>query len=287
MPLLRPTVAYTLQPSRRLSSLGGILFAQNASLVRCPLNEIPAAEKAELRRQWTTERKAHQVELKTWAGEHENHARERDQWKHEQDVHQSERENWGKVRRDGERRREVERKEFERERERWKQQQEADGLSWRKRQEARRLEEQTMRDAFEAEQVVWRRRQEEEAKHRLEVIRGGQGVYWTELHGDIRCHSYGTRTYTAYLRDLPSDLNWLEVCGSMPPVTIHGRELSKPFKFERTGDAEVIGVWYVDFDEPNCRPYWDKIYDRGCTPGGPRFQVSQSVSTVGYAASIR
>lgn len=94
-------------------------------------------------------------------------------------------------------------------------------------------------DKYVAEQRTWeqeratrRAEREEEEKHRLEVVRRSQGVYWTEPRAE-RCHTYGTRVYTANLRDVPGDLNWLEVCENMPPVTIHGRDISKPSKCER------------------------------------------------------
>ncbi|KAI9000850.1 hypothetical protein BD414DRAFT_472918 [Trametes punicea] len=183
-----------------------VFLAQNFGLVRCPLNDMSAAEKAELRRQWRREVAAHQVEVDIWARERSEHAAETREWNNE-------------------------------------------------------------REAFAREREEWQRQREEEERHRLEVKRRSQGVHWTEPSADAHCHSYGTRTYTAYLRDIPGDLNWLEVCDNMPPVVIHGRELSKPDKCERNGGGDVVGVWYVDFDEPNCRPYWERLYDKGCSAG--------------------
>ena len=163
-----------------LATLGAVLFslflAQNAGLVRCPLDDVPAAKKAELRKLWNFEAQAHEANLALWARERDEHEAEARDWAHE-------REEWVRQR------------------------------------------------------AEWERERMEEERHRLEVKRRSQGVYWTEPAGDHHCHSYGTRTYTAYLRDIPQDLNWLEVCDNMPPVVIHGRELSKPDKCERNVSA--------------------------------------------------
>ncbi|KAI0335638.1 hypothetical protein GY45DRAFT_816711 [Cubamyces sp. BRFM 1775] len=192
-----------------LAAFGAVLFAlflaQNAGLARCPLNDVPAAEKAELRKLWNREAEVHAANLAMWAHERAEHEAETRDWTHE-------REEWAMQR------------------------------------------------------AEWARERAEEERHRLEVRRRSQGVYWTEPAGDHRCHSWGTRTYTAYLKDVPGDLNWLEVCDNMPPVVIHGRELSKPDKCERNGRGEIQGAWYVDFDEPNCKPHWDYMKDLGCAP---------------------
>ncbi|KAI0832778.1 hypothetical protein BC628DRAFT_1348247 [Trametes gibbosa] len=192
-------------------SFFALFLAQNAALVRCPLNDIPAAERTELRRKWHLERDAHEIEIVKWARERGQYEEESHRWALERETHRR-------------------------------------------------------------EQDDWRKEREEEERHRLEVLRRSQGVYWTEPHGDPHCHSYGTRVYSAYLKDIPEYLNFREVCDSMPPVRIHNRDISKPTKCERNNNGEVVGVWYVDFDEPNCRPYWASMSNEGCTPGKTGFQ---------------
>ncbi|KAI0775946.1 hypothetical protein BD413DRAFT_602474 [Trametes elegans] len=132
------------------------------------------------------------------------------------------------------------------------------------------------RDAHRAELAEWQREREEVAAHRREVVRRSQGVYWTEPHADAHCHAWGTRAHYAQLRDVPTDLNWLEVCDNMPPVNIHGHNLSKPDRCERRGNDDILGVWYVDFHEPGCAPYWDSLSDKGCTPGNDGFRRYES-----------
>lgn len=155
-----------------IGAIAIVLFlSQNVGLVRCPFNDVPAAEKAALRREW-------RVESSTWA-------QSRAEFAEEAAAHE--------------------------------------------RASA----------AHRAELEDWRAQREEEARHRLEVQRRSEGVWWTEPRGEARCRAYGTRAYSAYLRDVPAGLNWLEVCYDMPPVVIHGRNVSKPDKCEMNVSAAV------------------------------------------------
>ncbi|KAI0375812.1 hypothetical protein BV20DRAFT_18204 [Pilatotrama ljubarskyi] len=214
-PLLKVSEVRRIGTGRTLlATIGTVLLAlfvaQNAGMVRCPLNDVPAAEKAELRHKWSLERAAHQEEHQTWGKERAEHAAFLAAWEQERDAHSKELEEWAQQR-------------------------------------------------------------EEEARHRLELTRRSQGVYWTEPYGDAHCHSYGTRTYYAYLRDVPADLNWREVCYNMPPVSVHGRNLTdlSKFKCELNGRGEIVGTWYVNFAQPGCTTRWGSFDGMGCTPGKP------------------
>lgn len=235
----RKTGVYTVYGL--LTILVALFLAQNAGLVRCPLNDVSAAEKAELRRQWGVERETHRTESAQWIRERREHTAELRVWEHERVVHREEREDWlaqrkkdeeswrrqqGATRREEERRQQAARDAFERDRREEENQRQAARDAWKEEGEAEERKRQELRDAFERERA-------DEERHRLEVVRRSQGVYWTEPHEDWRCHAYGTRIYTSYLRDIPGDMNWLEVCDNMPPVVIHGREVSKPSKCER------------------------------------------------------
>ncbi|KAI0677380.1 hypothetical protein C8Q78DRAFT_1002525 [Trametes maxima] len=61
----------------------------------------------------------------------------------------------------------------------------------------------------------------------------------------------------------------------MPPIVIHGRNITQPPKCEMR-DGDVVGVWYIDFDEPGCKPYWDSMKDMGCMPSNPGFRRYES-----------
>ncbi|KAI0832596.1 hypothetical protein BC628DRAFT_1414880 [Trametes gibbosa] len=195
--------------------IGAILLvmflAQNVGLMRCPLNDVSAQQKAALRRQWAQEKAE-------WAAEQDAHRADVDTWTRERAEHAEELAGW-----------------------------------------QRDLED-------------WARRRAEEEAHRLELERRSQGVYWTEPLGDPNCHAYGTRTYYSWLRDLPGDLNWREVCFNMPPVVVHGRTFTTPDKCERNGKGETIGTWYVSGGEPACVPRWGDFSDKGCIPGKPGYR---------------
>ncbi|KAH9852159.1 hypothetical protein C2E23DRAFT_886029 [Lenzites betulinus] len=124
------------------------------------------------------------------------------------------------------------------------------------------------RDEHGRELEDWARQRAAEEAHRTELKRRSQGVYWTEPLGDAHCHAYGTRTYYSWLRDLPRDLNWLEVCFNMPPVVIHEHNFTDPDKCERNGRGETVGTWYVS-GEPTCVSRWGEFSDKGCVPGKP------------------
>lgn len=243
--------------------LFALFIAQNAGLVRCPLNDAPAAEKEVIRRQWGHERNAHQAELAQWGREREEHTGELRAWEDERAAHRAEHKHWlseraeeeeawrrkwdawrkqqEQERWEEEKRRQaireafrLEREEEERQRQTARDEFQAEREGWRRQREAEEHQRQAARDEFQTEREGWRRQREEEERHRLEVVRRSQGVYWTEPRGDEHCHSFGTRAYSSYLKDIPGDLNWLEVCNNMPPVVIHGREMSSsPHKCER------------------------------------------------------
>ncbi|OJT08611.1 hypothetical protein TRAPUB_538, partial [Trametes pubescens] len=201
-----------------------LFLAQNLGLVRCPLDDLPAEEKARLRRhwqretaKWTRERGEHAAEVRTWEQQRSAYAREQRAWEQERGAHAVELRQW------------------------------------------------------DQERAARREEHREEEEHRLEAVRRSQGVYWTEpAPGD--CHTYGTRTYSANLKDIPKDLSWSEVCDNMPPVVIHGRNFSKPIKCERNFGGNVVGTWYINFDEPSCKPYWNDFSDLGCNLGHTGFQ---------------
>ncbi|KAH9850754.1 hypothetical protein C2E23DRAFT_834057 [Lenzites betulinus] len=228
---------YTLLLKCIAGILVAVFIAQNAGLVRCPLNDISAEDKAEFRRQWSEEKARLRREWnREWAAHRTEVADARRAWAAEQEAHRIEAAAWT--------------------RERAEHVDEVAGWQRDRDEHGRELED-------------WARQRAEEEAHRTEVKRRSQGVYWTEPLGDAHCHAYGTRTYYSWLRDLPHDLNWLEVCYNMPPVSVHGRTYTAPDKCERNGRGETIGTWYVSGGEPTCVPRWGDFSDKGCVPGKP------------------
>ncbi|KAI0832606.1 hypothetical protein BC628DRAFT_1347478 [Trametes gibbosa] len=264
-----------------------VLLAQNAGLVRCPLNDVSADEKAASRREWAEEKAAFRREWaeekaglrREWEGEWAAHRAEigdaRRRWAAERAAHLAEVE---QVRNRWAAERDAHRDEVEDARRRWGVEQEAHRAevgTWT-RERAEHVDEvagwQRDRDGHARELEDWARQRAEEAAHRLELERRSQGVYWTEPLGDPNCHAYGTRTYYSWLRDLPGDLNWREVCFNMPPVVVHGRTFTTPDKCERNGKGETIGTWYVSGTEPGCTTHWGEISAKECVPGKPGFR---------------
>ncbi|KAI0720297.1 hypothetical protein C8T65DRAFT_634056 [Cerioporus squamosus] len=118
------------------------------------------------------------------------------------------------------------------------------------------------------ERNKWEEERKNEERHRKEVERKRQGVYWTEPVGDAHCKAYDTRVYRATLKDIPPDLNWLEVCSDMPN-TVRGRQFDGPADCQRDDRGDVQGSWLVNWDEPGCIPYWAKIEYQRCAQGKP------------------
>ncbi|PIL37312.1 hypothetical protein GSI_01005 [Ganoderma sinense ZZ0214-1] len=134
-----------------------------------------------------------------------------------------------------------------------------DMRAWQNELEAlHRKRDQWMRDV-EAERTQWAAEHREEELHRKEIERKRQGVHWSAAWGSNSCVAYGTRSYNAYLLDIPAELNWYEVCADMPNK-FHGLWVDKPATCQRDRNG-VWATWFVDFDEPQCVTYWDTLHD--------------------------
>ncbi|RDX53917.1 hypothetical protein OH76DRAFT_1164111 [Lentinus brumalis] len=123
------------------------------------------------------------------------------------------------------------------------------------------------RAQWREERNKWEEERKSEERHRKEVERMRQGSYWTDPIGDAHC-GYSTRVYRATLKDIPPDLNWLEVCSDMPN-TIHDRPVDRPDFCQPNDQGEMQASWLVNWDEPVCVPYWDKLQYKRCAPGKP------------------
>ena len=95
-----------------------------------------------------------------------------------------------------------------------------------------RAQWEAVRESWDEERMKWDDERRAEERHRRMVERRRQGVYWTEPVGDAQCHSYNTRAYRAILKDVPHDLNWLEVCSEMP-IGFRTRVIDRPDGCER------------------------------------------------------
>ncbi|TFK83120.1 hypothetical protein K466DRAFT_529425 [Polyporus arcularius HHB13444] len=66
--------------------------------------------------------------------------------------------------------------------------------------------------------------------------------------------------------DIPGDLNWREVCEDMP-IQIECSRYDRADKCERNEHGNVWATWFVRTNESQCMTYWDRMEDKGCTPG--------------------
>jgi len=57
-------------------------------------------------------------------------------------------------------------------------------------------------------------------------------IYWEKPQGDVHCLGYGTRKYTAKLRNVPFYANGMKICEETE-VSIHGVMLPRPTRCER------------------------------------------------------
>ncbi|KAF9450141.1 hypothetical protein P691DRAFT_495714 [Macrolepiota fuliginosa MF-IS2] len=92
----------------------------------------------------------------------------------------------------------------------------------------------------------------------------GSGLYWDELQGSSHCVAYGTRRYTARLRNVPFWANRTRACMETP-IQINGAIISSPDGCEVTWlFSGVRGHWHVNFRERDCSPAWGNFRDKGC-----------------------
>ncbi|RDX53918.1 hypothetical protein OH76DRAFT_1479680 [Lentinus brumalis] len=240
------------------------VIGQNTGVLPTLVDDVPASEKAALREQWRRENTEHLRDVTQWAREREDHRQELRFWEVERETRVRDRERW-KTEVEAERQDWLTKK--TREREQWKRKVEAERRDWWAKEnsdhEQWRKKVDTERQNWTHEGEEWARRREEEERHRKEVEHRRQGVWWSEPWKNKGCDASGIQAYSAYLFDLPEDLNWLDICMDMP-IQIEGKWFDRPNKCERT-KTHVWATWMVD--EPQCRVYWDRFEYIGCSPG--------------------
>ncbi|KAI0722797.1 hypothetical protein C8Q76DRAFT_720350 [Earliella scabrosa] len=88
-----------------------LFLAQNLGLVTCPMDNVSAAEKRALRRQWKAEKTAHDANVRGWNQERAFHEKEVRGWEQQRAEWREEERQWEERRRDEERhRKEIERR---------------------------------------------------------------------------------------------------------------------------------------------------------------------------------
>ncbi|KAH9943284.1 uncharacterized protein BXZ73DRAFT_97334 [Epithele typhae] len=168
-------------------------------------------------------------------------------WRSEEAAHAADRTKWA-----------IERARWGDERTRW----DAERLEWAHEQEGIARE----RQAWAQEQARW-------AQWRKEVAARRGGAHFTPpWHaGGGTCAAYGTRAYSAYMRDIPADADWYEVCMNTA-YNFHGRWV-EPDQCERGGRGEVWATWFIGFGEPECVTYWGAFREVASAPGKKRYEA--------------
>ncbi|KAF7782209.1 hypothetical protein Agabi119p4_1585 [Agaricus bisporus var. burnettii] len=109
-----------------------------------------------------------------------------------------------------------------------------------------------------------RRRWEQERQKREDEDRERQRrlIKWGPLVSDDEpCVRYGTARYSAPLEYAP--ISWDPYTACMEtPLRIHQKDVL-PTECLHDG-GQMMGIWYIDFDESSCKPWWGETKDDGC-----------------------
>lgn len=167
------------------------------------------------------------------AAERELWKREEGKWKREEEKMRVDKELW--------------------ERERDKLEQEREGMRG-DREERGRLERE--RERMKRERDLWERAREDRVPH---------GAFWDAVSPALECLEYAKREYWATLKNIPEGWSAVDACTNLP-VEIHGVTIRRPYRCALVdGSSDIRGYWMVDWDQPDCRPWWYNYQDAGCT----------------------
>jgi len=137
-------------------------------------------------------------------------------------------------------------------------------------QERSRLEKQTHllegeRRLLMEEELALKEEREKWEKARED--RAPQGAFWELVQPKLDCLSYGKREYWGILRNIPEGWTELDACMNMP-VEIKGVSVRRPDRCLSARGSPVRAFWTVDWDQPDCKPWHQDFYDKGCTNKG-------------------
>ncbi|KAH9924857.1 uncharacterized protein B0H18DRAFT_1010480 [Fomitopsis serialis] len=195
-----------------------------------------------LKAEWEEGRTKHEMEKRAYDADTER-------WRRAMQGHEAAKRGWAEEQERWARQKEAREREWKEEQGRWVRQKEAREREWKEEQE----EQARQREKRERE------RREEPVQHRMQegnVL----GLSWGQIESH-QCVRYGTREYTARLA-----FNVKEACQHMP-IAINGATISAPHECIMEGDA-LVSRWNIDQGEAACKPYWGKLYDKGCIGWG-------------------
>ena len=144
------------------------------------------------------------------------------------------------------------------------------------------------RSRFEQEKKVWEKERHllelekedlKEERHLLELEKEGlreerkklekaredrvpQGAFWEVVWPAWDCRAYGKREYWGVLQNIPKDWTDLDACMNMP-VEIKGVSVRRPDRCAYVeGSPHIHGYWMVDWDQPDCKPWYQDFTDK-------------------------
>ncbi|KJA22193.1 hypothetical protein HYPSUDRAFT_41372 [Hypholoma sublateritium FD-334 SS-4] len=125
------------------------------------------------------------------------------------------------------------------------------------------------------EQQKWQKwvsdRDAEQRRWDEELAQKRGQIEWQGLQRQ-KCVRYGTSEYTATLSHVPLGLNPVDECRSKS-LRINGRDLL-PTRCEDQGYCgKITAHWEVDFNEPQCAPFFSEVLDKGCNGAYRRYDA--------------
>jgi hypothetical protein len=120
--------------------------------------------------------------------------------------------------------------------------------------------------AFEKEKTERERKvmvRERELWEKAREARVPQDAFWEVVWPAWDCSAYGKREYWGLLQNIPEDWDAIEACMSMP-VEIKGVNIRHPDRCIKFifPTVQVRGYWVVDWDQPDCKPWYRDFEDK-------------------------
>ena len=106
------------------------------------------------------------------------------------------------------------------------------------------------KEAMELEKELWKKAEKNRVPH---------GAFWEDVLPARDCRAYGKREYWGVLRNIPQGWSAIDACMNMP-VEVKGVTIRRPYRCEYTRGS-VHGYWMVDWDQPDCKPWFRDFQD--------------------------
>ena len=118
--------------------------------------------------------------------------------------------------------------------------------------ESEREKSELEREKLRLERELWERARED---------RVPQGAFWEVVWPLWECRAYGKREYWGSLQSIPEGWTAVDACMNMP-VEIKGVTFRRPDRcIFVEGSPHIHGYWMVDWDQPDCRPWYRDYQD--------------------------